>query len=170
MMCISIVIFSPLLFPPKVGPALVVFGEEPREHGLNVSLLERLHSLYDKIGGEAVKHCSTLVNNYRCHSGILRLSSSLFYESALQCEVSGDIAHPAAPYPLVFVCSSLDSHVVKEDVNNGEAILVLDQVKKYVGGNNWPEREWGVKSLSDICIITATSNQVQLLICLLICS
>ena len=121
--------------------------------------MERLHKHYETLGGVSQQHSISLLTNYRCHSGILTLPSSLFYGSTLQCRVPEESAHPDAPYPLVFVCSSLDASVqwIKNDTNEAEARLLLQQVSKFV--KNWP-RAWGKVDQSQICIMTPSANQV----------
>ena len=106
-------------------------------------------------------HSAALLNNYRCQSGILMLASSLFYGSTLQCRVSDSFADPEKPYPLMFLCSSLGSTIgdVPEPTNRGEAVILLDQVERLV--KNWPQHEWGVLALENICIMTPSPNQVR---------
>ena len=144
-----------------MGPRLLVLGDEAQENGLGLSLLERLHKRYETLGRVAQQHTVALLTNYRCHSGILLLPSSLFYGSTLQCRVPEDSAHPDAPYPLVFVCSSLDASVqsVNKDTDESEARVLLQQVSRFV--TNWP-RNWGRQDLSKICIMTPSTNQVSI--------
>ena len=131
----------------------------PRECGLSVSLLQRLHRHYHKYG----KACSfSLLQNYRSHSGLLMLPSSLFYRSTLQCNVPDSNAHPLAPFPLVFVCSSIDSTPSANamDTDEEEAKILVDEVDKYV--KSWPD-EWGEREHSQdrVCIMTPSANQVK---------
>ena len=124
-----------------------------------MSLLERLHKHYEYLGDVTKDHCITLLSNYRCHSGILTLCSSLFYGSTLQCKVPESSSHPDAPYPLIFVCSTLDKiESVDSDTNESEATVLLDQVEKFV--HHWPESTWGQKDVSKVCIMTPSANQV----------
>ena len=143
----------------QVGPRLLVLGNEPQENGLGTSLLERLHKHYETLGEVSQQHSISLLTNYRCHSGILMLPSSLFYGSTLQCRVPEDSAHPDAPYPLIFVCSSLDPSVkcIRNDTDEAEVRLLLQQVSKFI--KNWP-RAWGEADRSRICIMTPSANQV----------
>ena len=147
---------------------MLVLGNKAQEHGLMCSLLQRLHQQYEDIGRRAESHCAVLLHNYRCHSAILRLSSSLFYNSTLQSMVPDDISHPDAPYSLLFVCSSLDASTeyTPRDVDNAEAMLVLDQVKRFV--DTWPYMEWKKRNLETICVMTVSSNQVSVILSLLI--
>ena len=144
----------------QVGPRLLVLGNEPQQNGLGTSLLERLHKHYETLGEMSQQHSISLLTNYRCHSGILTLPSSLFYGSTLQCRVPDESAHPDAPYPLVFVCSSLDASIqsIRNDTNEIEARHLLQQVSKFIA--NWP-RAWGNVDRSQICIMTPSANQVQ---------
>ena len=93
----------------------------------------------------------------------MRLPSSLFYNSTLLSHVPADTAHPDAPYPLVFVCSSLDTDFkdIHNDVDKKEAEIVLKQVRKFT--DNWPEKQWGEKWLEDVCIVAPSPNQVRYL-------
>ena len=91
------------------------------------------------------------------------LPSALFYKSTLQCNVPDAKAHPLAPFPLVFVCSSI------EDINSANAIgtdkqeaeTLVKMVKKYIYGS-WPE-EWGdmFDPPGQVCIMTPSSTQVK---------
>ena len=143
----------------QVGPALHVLGENAQKYGLKLSLLERLHLLYKDLGLQS--HSRMLLNNYRCHGGILRLPSSLFYNSTLLSRVPTDTVHPGAPYPLLFVCSSLDKTFkdTSNDIDENEAKLLLTQVKKFL--DTWPEEQWGKKRLQDVCIVSPSANQVR---------
>ena len=60
-----------------------MIGDIPKNHGLGVSLLERLRTRYlsHAFRDIAEKHCvAFLRSNYRSHSGILDFMSSLFYD------------------------------------------------------------------------------------------
>ena len=148
----------------QVGPSLLVLGEEAQDNGLNKSLLERLQNLYKKTPHMSSHCCASLLTNYRCHKEIVQFSSSLFYEESLQCQVPDGVAHPAAPFPLLFVCSSVDESVqlISDDKNENEARIVLEQVSKFV--RDWPVYipEWGKKDLNKICIVTNTRSQVSI--------
>ena len=128
-----------------------------REHGLSTSLLERIHKSYNDIGEMS---CSfSLLSNYRSHSGIMMLPSSLFYESTLQCTVNAK-THPSAPFPLVFVCSSIEriSAANSSGTDEMEAKTLVNEVKKYIW-DSWPV-EWG-KEISEVCIMTPSATQVM---------
>ena len=144
----------------KVGPSLLVLGEEARDNGLNKSLFERLQNLYKKTPHMSSHCCASLLTNYRCHKEIVQFSSSLFYEQCLQCQVPDRVAHPAAPFPMLFVCSSVDENVqlISDNKNEHEAGIVLEQVARFV--RNWPV-EWDEKDLNKICIVTNTRSQVS---------
>ena len=149
----------------QVGPSLLVLGDEARDNGLKVSLLERLHAIYNSSPSDFLSetYCATLLNNYRCHRALLSLPSYLFYNSSLVAMPQSDAQlHPmCSDFPLHFICSSLNDEVleVKEGINNMEAEILLDEVVKYV--SSWPVHEWGCPDLSSLCIMTATSDQVS---------
>ena len=104
--------------------------------------------------------CANLLTNYRCHKEIVHFSSNLFYEESLQCQVPDWVTHPAAPFPLLFVCSSVDENVqlINDNKNEHEARIVLEQVAKFV--RNWPV-DWDEKDLNKMCIVTNTRSQVS---------
>ena len=70
-------------------------------------------------------------------------------------------AHPDAPFPLLFVCSSIDDTVrsIESNANESEARIVLEQVTKYA--DNWPVHGWGKKDLSQTCFISPSRSQVR---------
>ena len=148
----------------KVGPSLLVLGQEAQKYGLNISVFERLWNVYQSLGPTCVAHqCVHLTRNYRTHKEILSLASGLFYNSTLTSAVPDTIAHPDAPYPLLFVCSSLDNSVeqVEKNSDENEAKVVLDQVKRFV--EKWPT-QWGHKDPSSVCVITPTRHQVRVML------
>ena len=142
---------------------MLVLGDIAIKHGLSLSLLERLHSLYssEEFSEASKTHCATLLTNFRCHHALLSLPSYLFYDSTLVTAAEAVThLHPKAKYPLHFICSSLSSDYKIDDASNDhEAELLLRQVSKYV--KDWPEQEWGEKYLSKICVMTATADQVN---------
>lgn len=148
-----------MLWSVQVGPGLLVLGEEARKYGLSTSLLERLHEEYQKIEEET----TSLLTNYRSHSGLLMLPSSLFYGSTLQCRVPDSKSHPLAQYPLVFVCSSIKQHSADnmESTDQIEAEVLVQQVQKYIA-DSWPSTVWGNKddSPGKVCIMTPSPTQV----------
>ena len=139
---------------------MLVLGHEARKYGLSTSLLERLHKHYNDHGDTS--HLFSLLQNYRSHSGLLMLPSSLFYRSTLQCNVSDSKAHPLAPFPLVFVCSCIENipSANSTDTDEKEAKTLVDEVKRYIFGS-WPE-EWEerVHSPGEVCIMSPSANQV----------
>ena len=67
--------------------------------------------------------------------------------------------HPLATYPLHFICTSLKQ--VKSNPHNIdklEAETILKQVTKFV--SQWPEKQWGQRDLSRICIMSPSADQV----------
>ena len=135
-----------------------MLGKEAQEHGLATSLLERLHNQYIKLGEVTEKHLASLLTNHRSQSGILMLPSSLFYGSTLQCRTK-DKPHPLASYPLQFICTSLkQAKSSPHSTDKLEAETLLNQVRRFV--NQWPEKQWGRKDLSRICIMSPSADQV----------
>ena len=135
-----------------------MLGDEARENGLKLSLLERLQLLYDSIGGPAKDYSVTLSTNYRCHRDILAIPHQLFY-SGLKCKARKSDPHPRAPYPLLFVCSNLTSDVCSPKI---EAKVLLDQVDFFV--KHWPSSNisWGDFELKKIAVVMSTQPQVYL--------
>ena len=140
-----------------------MLGSDPQQYGLNQSLHERLHTLYDCQQPSTIEnHRASLIINYRCHRSLLALPSYLFYNSAL---ITNNIAekqallHPDTTFSLQFICSSLDKDIVEvtESTNEEEADLLLNAAAEYV--KNWP-LEWGKKDLSKVCLMATTANQV----------
>ena len=135
-----------------------MFGKEAQSYGLGTSIMERLYTAYDKFREDSRSLHSELSTNYRCHQGILMLPSHLFYDSTLLCR-SKTPAHPDAPFPLVFVCSSLNKAITeRKSTDNTEADCLLRLVDKYMSG--WPSN-WGKKDLETICIMSPSENQVS---------
>ena len=148
---------------PQVGPRLLVLGDEAQRGGLGVSLLERLHHLYNNLNSSSRAHSVTLLTNYRCHNGILMLPSSLYYQSTLQCRVSDDIAHHLAPFPLKFVCSDLtDANVPTSGSNAGEANALIAAIEDHF--STWP-KHWGEEDYGQICIMSPSPTQVKFHYC-----
>ena len=91
------------------------------------------------------------------------LPSSLFYGSTLQCCVSDAMAHPNAPFPLVFVCSSIDQTTAANSKDNDEreAAVLVEEVNKYCK-TSWPTLVWGevADPPGKVCIMTPSSTQV----------
>lgn len=120
--------------------------------------MERLHDQYDRIN-ILPKFSVTLLTNYRCHSGILMLPSSLYYHSTLQCRVPDDSSHPLAPFPLTFICTDVKHDNWKSSgVNEHEAEAVIQSVKKYC--SKWP-KNWRDKD-KNVCIMSPSADQVYL--------
>ena len=132
-------------------------GEKAQANGLGVSPLERLHNKYDKAKNLPSDSCSiTLLTNYRCHSSILMLPSSLYYQSTLMCKAES-ITHHLAPFPLTFVCTDTKQNLQgTSGVNEKEADALIKEVEKYLG--EWPE-QWKQRT-NKICIMTPSPNQV----------
>ena len=140
---------------------MLVLGEEARRHGLSTSLLERLHNHFTEMG--QLSSVFSLLQNYRSHNSLLSLPSALFYRSTLQCNVPDAKAHPLAPFPLVFVCSSIEdiSSANAVGTDEKEAETLVREVKRYVC-KSWPE-EWGKRCEppGQVCIMTPSATQVR---------
>lgn len=118
--------------------------------------MERLYRTYNKFPTASRSLHSELITNYRCHHGILMLSSRLFYDSLLLCR-SNALAHPLATFPLVFICSSLDEYFKQRGgTDEMEASCLVSQAKKYI--KSWP-LEWEEKN--SICLMSPSENQVN---------
>ena len=141
---------------------MLVLGDEAQENGLAVSLLERLQKHYEMIGSASKPYCATLVTNYRCHEKIVQLSEKLFYETPLKCNVSSASTHPDAPFPLRFICSSVDDTLkYVEDAKNGkEANIALWEAARIA--EKWPVDRWGPKDLAQTCFMSTARSQVSL--------
>lgn len=139
---------------------MLVFGEVPLTCGLATSLLERLYSAYKRLRQES--YISTLVTNYRSHPKIFELPSALFYETPLICPPDRDLPplHPKYPYPLVFLCSSVDDELteVYDNINEFEAEILLEEVNKFA--KSWPTAAWGRLKLEQTCIMSPSRPQV----------
>ena len=142
-------------------PDLLVLGERSREKGFSRSLLERLEILYTTSGKPALSYIVRLVTNYRCHHDILSLAEKLFYKIPLKSVVPANSTHPDAPFPLVFVCSDLQSPQPSESpINEMEARIVIEQLLIFAPG--WPQDSWGAKfDPSQICVMSPSRTQVR---------
>ena len=123
----------------QVGPKVAVLSDIARENGLGDSILERLFTRYKTFKKASTSHAATLLTNYRCHPSILMLASSLFYECTLLSR-SKSRAHPKAPFPLVFACTSFSqegfSNLPAE--NEREAEMIVRKMLEFV--KEWPQK------------------------------
>ena len=111
----------------------------------------------------AASHIFHLNVNYRCHGEIMKILNNLFYKKEIISNPVNAKCHPKAPYPLLFVCSSLSSGPVSSPMESQkEAHIVLDFLQELVI-ENWPKAEWGDKNLSDVSVIAASRTQVLFL-------
>ena len=129
-------------YMPQSGPRVAVLSQLAREKELGDSLLERLFKSYESTHQESIikTHTASLLTNYRCHSSILTLTSSLFYEYTLLSR-SESQTHPLAPYPLVFTCSSIDrkfKSLPAEDQK--EAEVLIEKMHEFV--SSWPRNAY----------------------------
>ena len=114
-----------------------------------MSLLERLHTLYNEI--EIAKfYTIMLYNNYRCLPEILDLPSSLFYGSSLNaCAKVPCISN----YPLKFVCSSESDCSMSLCENTAEAEIIIQEVETLVHHDHIVT--------TGICIVSPSQRQVS---------
>ncbi len=112
--------------------------------------------MYQNIGGKALDHMVELKTNYRCHAEIMKLPNRLFYDGILIPKPINSETHPKFPYPLVFVCSSLQEKVDEEI----EAKIMLQKVNETIC-RAWPENQWGAKNLHEVGLITPSQPQVS---------
>lgn len=145
-----------------------MFSDVARENGLGVSLLERLLTLYNKEYDKKSLnyHRRSLLTNYRCHPSILMLASSLFYECTLLGR-SESKAHPNAPYPLVFECSSLTqgSYEVSSTDNTREAEILVRKALEFV--RTWPKVR--TRDRPRVAILAGSGRQVRCPLHMVLC-
>lgn len=136
-----------------MGPQVRVLSEKARNNGLGESLLERIYSCYKATNDPLTS--STLLTNYRCHPSILMLASSLFYECTLISESRRE-AHPKAPYPLMFACTSLkrDNFRNCQPENEEEAKLLINKMLEYI-------QSWPTPPTEPIGLLASTKQQVK---------
>ena len=142
---------------------MVVLSELAQEYELGNSLLERLFTHYKAARPRShvlQNHTASLLTNYRCHSSILTFTSSLFYEHTLLSRSESE-AHPLAPYPLIFTCSSIDKQSLKslQAENIHEAKVLVENALTFI-------RTWSslVKSSEDkqkVGLLASTREQVS---------
>ena len=141
-----------------MGPALLVLGDLPKKNGLNVSLLQRLEKQYSLCGGQ--QSIATLSTNYRCHPEILNLVGKLFYNSSIKWNdyETPPVTHRRFPYPLVFVCSSLDEDVISSsDCTEHEADVIVQKTLEVAKGC---PSSWSKQPMSEFFVISPCEEQV----------
>ena len=129
-----------------------------QDNELGDSLLERLFTYYKTaypISISLKNHTASLLTNYRCHSSILTLTSSLFYQHTLLSRSTSE-THPLAPYPLVFICSSIKKQSLKNlpAENPNEARVLVQNMHTYI--DNWPRS----KERPTVGLLASTREQV----------
>ena len=138
---------------------MLVLGEHARNHGLAVSLMERLHHLYTEvIKGEAQSYHKALTTSHRCAREILKLSEKLFYRTELKPNLE---SHPNAPFPLHFVCSSVENKLQPLETDTCypiEAAVVVEQIRKWTAA--WSKNVWGKKDFTEVAFTSPTRTQV----------
>lgn len=140
----------------QIGPQVVVLSDAARSNGLGTSVIERLHVHYKAHKKPLKSHETTLLTNYRSHPSILMLASSLLYECTLLSRSHSE-AHPKAPFPLVFLCTSLQepthSQLVKDEA---EAELIIVKMLEFI--KSWPRDPDDTKPT--IGLLASTRQQV----------
>ena len=132
-----------------------MFSEVPQAYELKTSLLQRLCQDYAKLG--QLSHIVKLRTNYRCHKGLLQLSSDLFYCQSKLIPVGYIPLHPKHRYPLEFICSDVCAMGAGiEDTNEHEADVLQTELQKLFQ-SGWP-KEW---SLKEVCIMALSRRQVH---------
>ncbi|XP_029428141.1 helicase MOV-10 [Rhinatrema bivittatum] len=158
--------------PKQLGP--ILRSPLAIEHGLGVSLLERLmtdNSLYQKTSGQYNPQFVTkLLHNYRSHSAILKTPNELFYDNELQENADEMISHsychwdhlPTKEFPVIF------HGVLGEDqrestspsfFNITEVEIVLVYLKKLLNAQG--KAGQGKISPKEIGIISPYRKQVE---------
>ena len=131
-----------------------MLGEEARENGLKVSLLERLQHCYrEKIYTKFSQ--ATLQTGFRCQKDILSLASELFYSSSVKVSDTclSINPHQEFPYPLLFVCSS-DKNIRNSDesVNQNEADLLMKILRS----------DFEQNKINNVCVMSSSRGQVRM--------
>ena len=132
-----------------------MLGDKPNELGLGTSLLERLQNDYKKAGGNHKDYIAHLRTNHRCHEDVLELPSQLFYNSSLLSRSTAG-TFPCAPYPLVFVCSSVaDPQPDEEDISEDEAEILIGLFRQF-------SRKGDTRSFQEgTCFMALSRRQVR---------
>ena len=139
---------------------MLVLGEEPQKYGLSISLLERLYDHYQELEDVAKPYCAHLTTNFRCLPAIVNLARQVAYKKPLTSDVSEHSAHPDAPFPLLFVCTSLDRSVkeTKDSRCKVEVDAALQEASRFF--MKWPASIWGKRDLREMCFLSPCSGQV----------
>ncbi|NXN43086.1 SDE3 helicase, partial [Rhinoptilus africanus] len=160
--------------PQQLGP--VLRSPLAIEHGLGISLLERLmlhNPLYKKSsGGYDLQFVTKLLWNYRSHEAILRIPNELFYDSELKaCEsIELDVRSlycawdelPKKGFPIIFhgVCGE-DQREAKSPsfFNTAEVEVLVHYLKKLLQSRG----KGGCPSVSpkEVGIISPYRKQVE---------
>ena len=96
------------------------------------------------------------------YAAILRLPSILLYECLLLPRAADSVPHPEAPYPVLFICSSMDKSQTNMSTSDiDEANLVVEKANQYL--SQWPDC-WGKFYADQVCILARTHQQVRSLL------
>ena len=92
-------------------------------------------------------------------AAILRLPSILLYECSLLPRAADSVPHPEAPYPVMFICSSMDKSQTNMSASDiDQARLVVEKANQYL--SQWPDC-WGTFHADQVCILARTHQQVR---------
>jgi helicase MOV-10 len=151
--------------PKQLGP--VTTSADAKEHGLGVSLLERLidRDAYQKLSPTRCydqNYVTMLVDSYRCHPDIIHVPNELFYDNNLNSKLSptdfiGSRLLPNPAFPLIFHSSfgkNLQEDSSPSWFNIAEVEIVVSYVKKIL-------LEKGTSYAKHIGIISPYHKQVQ---------
>jgi len=143
----------------QVGPANLVRGTVARANQLNVSLLQRLETLYSSI--ENCRIMAWLSHNYRCHPDILNLVSDLFYDSSLTWDEQESLptTHRKYKFPLVFLCTEVDNKAISEVKQKKEAEIIAEKVVQLA--KKLPPTWTTDKPMKNFLITSPCENQVS---------
>ena len=139
---------------------MLVLGEEPQRYGLSISLLERLYDHYQELEDVAKPYCAHLTTNFRCLPAIVNLARQVAYKTPLTCNVAEQSTHPDAPFPLRFVCTSLNHNVkeTKDSLCKVEVAAALEEASRFF--MKWPDDIWGRRDLKQVCFLSPCRGQV----------
>ncbi|KAL7300371.1 hypothetical protein TKK_0006992 [Trichogramma kaykai] len=132
-----------------------VYSDLARERGLGISLLERIHLIYEKPHPCRVQLCK----NYRAHADIVKLTSELFYGG--QIEHGATLPRHERYAPLTFY--ACEGVVQKGSNSTGfyndiEAAEIAERVSEL--RRKWPTDIWGPFQEGSIGVVSHYAEQV----------
>ncbi|KAM4795734.1 putative helicase MOV-10 [Rhinophrynus dorsalis] len=158
--------------PQQLGP--IIRSPVAIEHGLGISLLERLmtqNPLYKKENDHYdPKFVTKLLRNYRSHPNILTIPNELFYDNELQANADELVSHsysnweklPHKGFPIIF------HGVLGKDEREGTSpsffnVIEIEELLSYVEAMLQTQGKNGLAKISpkDIGIISPYRKQVE---------